>query len=111
MKKYYVHDGIHQSGPFDIEELKEAGLQKHSQIWFEGLHSWSSAENFPELKDFITGDNLPPPFYELETPLSENDDSFYVKRPRNLILTLIMIIVSFLMVLWLLNHYHSKFGG
>lgn len=95
-------------GPFTIEGLKNKGLQKHTQVWFEGLPQWVSAEKLPELNSYVTGDELPPPFYEMEVPTLEDDDSFYAKRPRNLILTLILIIVAIVVLLWILNYHNSK---
>ena len=60
MKKYYLHDGKQQEGPFDIDELKAKNLNRDTPIWFEGLNEWTTINNVDELKDIITA--IPPPF-------------------------------------------------
>jgi hypothetical protein len=65
MKKYFIHDGKEQQGPFSIEELKLKGISSKSMIWFEGLSTWTEAQFIPELKDFIVA--TPPPFEKKST--------------------------------------------
>jgi len=60
MKKYFLHDGFQQAGPFDIEELKSKNLNRDTPIWFEGLNEWTTIGNVEELKNIITA--IPPPF-------------------------------------------------
>lgn len=60
MKKYFLHDGTSQQGPFDIEELKSKNIHKDSQVWFEGQEHWTNAGNIEELKPLFA--NVPPPF-------------------------------------------------
>ena len=50
MKKYFIHDGNQQLGPFSLEELKDKGLTSKSMIWFEGLGTWTEAQFISELK-------------------------------------------------------------
>ncbi len=60
MKKYYLHDGTEQKGPFDIEELKSKNLNRDTPIWYEGINEWTTIGNVNELKEIITA--TPPPF-------------------------------------------------
>ena len=61
MKKYFLHNGIDQQGPFDIEDLKTKNLTKETSIWFEGLPEWTTADKIDELKELINK-TIPPPF-------------------------------------------------
>lgn len=61
MKKFYLHDGINQKGPFDIEELKSQGILKESPIWYEGLQNWTTADKVTDLNDLFKS-TTPPPF-------------------------------------------------
>ena len=47
MKKYFLHNGSEQTGPFDIEELKSKTLNRDTPIWFDGLNRfYVAAEHF-----------------------------------------------------------------
>lgn len=65
MKKYFLHDGSQQAGPFDIEELKTKNLNQNTPVWFEGLNEWTRIGEVDELKEIIT---TPPPFSTKMTP-------------------------------------------
>lgn len=60
MKKYFLHDGSEQAGPFDIEELKSKNVNRDTPIWFEGLDEWTTIGKVDELREIIT--SSPPPF-------------------------------------------------
>lgn len=59
MKTYYIHNGKENSGPFDLEELKEKKITKTTLVWFEGMDQWSHAGDIDELKSFFVV--VPPP--------------------------------------------------
>jgi hypothetical protein len=61
MKKFYLHNGNEQSGPFDLNELREKKIIKNTPIWYEGISDWTNAENVDELKDLFKS-TTPPPF-------------------------------------------------
>lgn len=61
MKKFYLHNGKDQQGPFDIEDLKSKNINKESSIWFEGLSEWTSADKIDELQ-VLFSKTTPPPF-------------------------------------------------
>jgi hypothetical protein len=63
MKKFYFHDGSMQHGPFDLEELRSAGISAQTFIWFDGLVQWTAAGQIKELKP-IFSNTTPPPFPE-----------------------------------------------
>lgn len=58
MKKYFYTDGSNKFGPFTMEELKEKGITRETQIWFEGLSNWQSAGSIHELNEVF---KLTPP--------------------------------------------------
>ena len=60
MKKYFIHNGTQQDGPFDVEELRLKNLHKDSPVWFEGLTDWTTISKVEELKNIIPV--VPPPF-------------------------------------------------
>jgi hypothetical protein len=60
MKKYFIHNGKDQQGPFTIEELRQNGITFKTMVWYEGLSNWKEAENIDELKGLLTAS--PPPF-------------------------------------------------
>lgn len=63
MKKYFLHNGNEQQGPFDIEDLKDKNITKQTSVWYEGMSDWTEAGNIEGLNDlFKTA--TPPPFQE-----------------------------------------------
>jgi chemotaxis protein histidine kinase CheA len=60
MQKYFLNDGTGQQGPFSLEELKEKGITAATPLWYDGLESWTTAGEVPELKDILI--HTPPPF-------------------------------------------------
>lgn len=36
MKKYYLHDGTEQFGPFDLDELKTKNINCQTPNWYDG---------------------------------------------------------------------------
>jgi len=61
MKKYYLHNGEDQEGPFDIEDLKAKNIKSSTPIWFEGIPEWTTAGTVAELIPFFST-ITPPPF-------------------------------------------------
>jgi hypothetical protein len=59
MKKYYLHNGTENIGPFDIEELKSRSITKNTQVWCEGMEDWKNANEIEELKTILAV--VPPP--------------------------------------------------
>lgn len=85
MKKYFLHDGSQQSGPFELEELKSKKLNRDTPIWFEGLDEWTTINKVEELKELIT--STPPPFISKMAspppiPDSQTSTKISVERPN-----------------------------
>lgn len=59
MKKYFLHIGTENSGPFDLEELKIKKITKKTPVWYDGLENWKYAEDLEELKSVFV--IAPPP--------------------------------------------------
>lgn len=66
MKKYYLHNGTEQVGPFSIEELMVKNIKKDTEVWHEGISDWKTAENIDELKELFKLTS-PPPIKKKET--------------------------------------------
>ncbi len=71
MKKYFLHNGKEQLGPFSLDDLKQHGLTVKTMVWFEGIANWTEAQFIPELKEFTTA--APPPF-EKTNPINQTFD-------------------------------------
>ena len=79
MKKYYLHNGIEQQGPFDIDDLKIKDINKCTPIWYDGLPEWTTAEKVDDLKELIKT-STPPPF----VPKQPTPPPFVAKQPTPL---------------------------
>ena len=53
--KYYIAENGQQSGPFEPNELLLHGLTVNSLVWCEGMSSWTSASQVPELMALLSG--------------------------------------------------------
>ena len=60
MKKYYLHNGTEQDGPFDISELKSKGITSKTEVWYEGISDWTDADQIDELKGLFSKATPPP---------------------------------------------------
>ncbi len=54
MKKYYLHNGNEQDGPFYISQLKKKGITRETEVWYRGLSDWTCAGEIDELKVLFT---------------------------------------------------------
>ncbi len=82
MKKYYLHDGTAQLGPFDLEDLKTMNISKDTPIWHEGLSEWTTVERIGELKELLDSSS-PPPFNVKRSnpPPIKNESSTQIEAP------------------------------
>lgn len=63
--KYYLIDNGTSAGPFDREELAAHGITPDTQVWHEGLDTWTAAHDIPSLSDLFTSNTQPvqtPPY-------------------------------------------------
>lgn len=65
MKKYFLHNGTENSGPFDLDELKAKSITKTTPVWFEGMENWKYAGEITELSSVFTV--VPPPISSFTT--------------------------------------------
>ena len=65
--KYYIAENGQQAGPFEPNELLLHGLTVNSLVWCEGMPSWVSANQLPELMALLSGQTFNP---NLNSPLS-----------------------------------------
>ena len=80
MRKYFIHNGQSEIGPFDFEQLKTLQLKNETPIWYEGLQNWTTANNIEELKSILNS-NVSPPKFENFTQQNSNPPIFPPKRP------------------------------
>jgi|688.fasta_scaffold188311_2 hypothetical protein len=63
MKKYYLHNGQENIGPFDKEELRVQKINKDTLVWADDWNEWKKAREIDELKIILL--SIPPPKYNL----------------------------------------------
>jgi len=114
MKKYFIHNGTEQQGPFDLDDLKSKMISKETPIWYEGLEEWTTAEKLEELKDVFKPLTPPPfnshaksqPVYPPRPPVKQPVKQ---KTTRGKIMLLIFGIIGLIIVvLILVNNTNSK---
>lgn len=62
MQYWINHNGV-QSGPVDLDTLKEMGLTSAAYVWHEGLSDWVKITQLPELQGLyeMVGEPVPEP--------------------------------------------------
>ena len=116
MKKFYLHDGKEQQGPFDIMDLKARLIKKETLIWYEGLTEWTTAGQVVELNKMFCV-STPPPFIPIppKQTISQpvkaiEPEKKKSKKTRNIIITLVIVFVLGL-GLFILYQINSKHHG
>lgn len=117
MKKYFLHNGKDQEGPFDINDLKVKNINADTPVWFEGISEWTTIKEVPELKSLIS---KPPPFIKKENKSEQKIHITNQTKASNgvgtagfvlAILALLLFWVPILgMILWGLGLLLSFFG-
>lgn len=101
-KKYFIHDGNQQQGPFEKEELRAKVIKPTTSIWFEGLSEWTEAGKLDDLKDLFstppphrTAATPPPP--KKPTPESKPAEAPPKKKSRRgLVITILVVLLVFI---------------
>ncbi len=118
MKKYFLHNGTEQQGPFDIEDLKREGIKRDTSIWYEGLPDWKKAGEIEELSSvfsstpppFNSQQSTPPPFGAQQTtynaPIQPQPER-KSKVGRNLLIALGVIAFFYIVAVVINNLNHS----
>jgi hypothetical protein len=66
--KYYIAENGQQAGPFEPNELLLHGLTVNSLVWCEGMPSWTSASQVPELMAILSGQTFNPGNIDVSLP-------------------------------------------
>jgi len=66
--KYYIAENGQQAGPFEPNELLQHGLTVNSLVWCEGMPSWTSASQVPELMALLSGTPFNPGNMDMQLP-------------------------------------------
>ena len=107
MRKYFIHDGHRDKGPFDFEQLRSQSLTKDTPVWYESLENWTVAGNVNELQEIIRKTTPSPPLPKLSkknpVPRSAVLNSFTTAReivpePRKKQSLFIQILIFFIIV-------------
>ena len=102
MKKYYLHNGAEQQGPFDIDDLKSRNINKDTPIWYEGILDWTTADKIDELKNLLKT-ATPPPFGTKQTPPPIKKPQTYqttpTKKKSNVVRTILRIVIVLIVVI------------
>jgi hypothetical protein len=117
MKKYYLHNGVGQEGPFDLSELKEKYIKSDTPIWYNGIAEWTTAGKVEELISLLNP-VVPPPFQQSPPPQAQNmtkiseplkQDSSKEKRKNKtgLIIGVIAIVLAGILFVMLKNNPNS----
>lgn len=75
MQYWINHNGV-QSGPMDLDALKQMGLTSSAYVWHEGLSDWVKITQLPELQDvYVMEGAMPevPPVSQVQ-PVKEPDE-------------------------------------
>jgi hypothetical protein len=118
MKRFYLHNGTEQQGPFDIEDLKTKNISRETSIWYEGLDEWTTAEKVEDLKSLFKSTPpplratklVPPPLQKTHTKVT----SEAAKKKKNTlgkILQSIGIIGAIVLIIFFVTGYFSTDHG
>lgn len=108
MKKYYLHDGSEQDGPFDISELKSKGITAETEVWFEGLSDWEEAGKIDELS-VLFEKTTPPPIRPKPSSSKSNKKSNKRNKIKLLALIILAVIVGFIIVRVVFNNGSNSY--
>ena len=52
-KQYFFKDAIGQHGPLTLDQLKASSITASTQVWYDPLPEWTSAEKIPGLTNIL----------------------------------------------------------
>ena len=96
MKKYFIHDGQKQLGPFSAMELMEKGITKCTPVYTSGLGRYVRAAEIPMLNDAfsVSADELK------KTDATTASQSKSSPTKKILIVLVPLLILGILITLW-----------
>ncbi|MCQ2290646.1 MAG: DUF805 domain-containing protein [Muribaculaceae bacterium] len=62
--KYFLVNNEQQSGPFELDELIENGLNENSFVWTESMPDWAPAMQVPEVAALLPQKQIAPSGFE-----------------------------------------------
>ena len=81
MQYWINHNGV-QSGPMDLDALKQMGLTSAAYVWHEGLSDWVKITQIPELQDVYVMEGAAPEVAEIpEVPPVQRQDEPVAREP------------------------------
>ncbi len=117
MKKYYIHDGSQEVGPFNVDELLLKGINHDTPIWYDGIQDWKIAGKIEEISSKLPA-KVPPPFIKPEPqrqqPQQSTAQPIQQSKPKksgngilSIVVTLIIAIIIFYVVMNMANNPNS----
>jgi hypothetical protein len=94
MKKYFIHDGHHQIGPFSAAELIERGITPSTPVYTSGLGRYVTASEISALNDAFCNKTNPSKNIASLKVVNKKSTSF-IKRMAIVVVALVVIIVPF----------------
>lgn len=70
MEQYWINRNGQQSGPFDLEQLRQLQLDGDTYVWYNGLEDWEKLESLPQLVAQLQQPGEPP-----TVPPAQADDN------------------------------------
>ncbi len=81
-KEYYYLNGDTKVGPFSLDALKSAPINRETLVWNNTLPDWVAAYTLPELQGFFTTTATPPPpKYDRTEPSYNTNVSENINKP------------------------------
>ena len=107
MKKYFLHNGSENIGPFDLEELKAKNINKETPVWCEGMTDWTTAGEIEELKSMLV--TVPPPITRNEPQVIKTGKAKKSKTLKYILIGFAAIAVVFSgIVIYTMNENNSN---
>jgi hypothetical protein len=123
MKKFFLHNGSEQEGPFDLDDLKSKVISKDTPIWHEGLNDWTTIDKIDELKDIIRT-STPPPFVSkqltsVSTSIPRTDQQNFTSPTKqkskfnfwSVLQILAGLFLGGLLILFLINNFNDNYSA
>ncbi len=89
LKKYFIHDGSRQLGPFSADELMQRGITKCTPVYTSGMGRYVTASEIPALSNLLSPGNIKCP--PIETGVDSRNPSTLKKVVLGLaVLTLVV---------------------
>ena len=77
--QYWINFNGVQSGPVDLDGLKEMGLTSAAYVWHEGLSDWVKITQLPELQGLY--EMVEAPFQAASEPMPQHEPAVNPSQP------------------------------